>query len=249
MSSTWMLTAPRQKVSKRQVKLLLENFDVKKYIFAKETGKDGYEHWQIRIQISGDDERIFFRLQEHFRDAAHIEKAQDVWEYERKEGRFWTSEDTTSVLKVRYGKLNANQLQILQKLQSQGDREIDVYLDPTGCHGKSWLSVHLWETGQALVVPRASTTAEKLSAFVCSSWKGEPIIIIDIPRATKCSTSLLETMEELKDGLVFDHRYSGHTRNVRGVKLLVFTNTKLPLDKLSKDRWRLNGIKEDGTLS
>lgn len=249
MSSTWMLTAPRQKVSKRQVKLLLENFDVKKYIFAKETGKDGYEHWQIRIQISGNDDQNFFRLQEHFRDAAHIEKAQDVWDYERKEGRFWTSEDTASILAVRFGKLRPEQEKMLQILKSQGDREIDVWLDPSGNHGKSWLTVHLWETGRALVVPRSSTTAEKLSAFICSSWKGEPIVIIDIPRSTKVSESLLETMEELKDGLVFDHRYSGTTRNVRGVKIMVFTNSQLPLKKLSKDRWRLHGIKEDGTLS
>ncbi|AIY31248.1 putative replicase protein [Camel associated porprismacovirus 3] len=244
-----MVTVPTKHACKRQVKMILEIFDTKRYIFAQEKGKNGLDHWQLRIQISGDKEENFERLQKLFCNKAHIEVANDSWEYERKEGKFWSSEDTKEILKIRFGKLRSEQKKILQILSSQGDREIDVWLDPTGCHGKSWLTIHLWETGRALVVPRSSTTAEKLSAFVCSSWRGEDIIVIDVPRATKPTTSLLETMEELKDGLVFDHRYTGKTRNVRGTKLMVFTNSPLPLNKLSTDRWRLHGISADGSLS
>lgn len=113
---------------------------------------------------------------------------------------------------------------------------------PRGNHGKTWMTIHLWERGQALVVPRYATTAEKLSAFVCSAYKGEPYIIIDIPRATVPTTALYEAIEELKDGLVFDTRYSGRTRNVRGAKIIIFTNSALDPEKLSADRWRLHGI-------
>ncbi|AIY31259.1 putative replicase protein [Camel associated porprismacovirus 4] len=235
---------------------LFEVWNVKKHVVGLEEGKNGYKHWQARIQLSGEGKQIiggseisFFQYMKIYYPKAHIEEASNTWEYERKEGKFWTSEDTASILAVRFGSLRPEQKKILQILESQGDREIDVWLDPSGNHGKSWLTVHLWETGRALVVPRSSTTAEKLSAFICSSWKGEPIVIIDIPRSTKVSGSLLETMEELKDGLVFDHRYTGRTRNVRGVKVMVFTNSELPLKKLSKDRWRLHGIACDGSLT
>lgn len=173
----------------------------------------------------------------------HIEKAQtDDFTYERKEGKFWTSNDTKEILQCRFGKLRKNQRQVLERIKRQSVREIDVYLDTHGNRGKTFLTIHLWETGQALVVPRASTTAEKLSAFICSAYAGEPIIIIDIPRARKPTPELYECMEEVKDGLVFDHRYSGRARNIRGVKMLVFTNHKLDLKQLSDDRWVLHGM-------
>lgn len=121
-------------------------------------------------------------------------------------------------------------------------REIDVYLDKTGNKGKSWLAVALWERREALVVPRYSCTPERLSAFICSAWRGEKIIIIDIPRASKPTQALYETMEEIKDGLVFDPRYHGQCKDIRGVKLIVFTNHPLDLKQLSRDRWRLHGF-------
>lgn len=247
MVQTWMITAPRSGTSKREIREILEQTDAKRWIIAKETGKNGYEHWQIRVTASRPD---FFDYVGDRCPRWHIEKAQtEEFTYERKEGRYWTSDDTTEIRKCRFGRLREDQQRIIQDLLVQGDRCIDVFYDPVGNRGKSWLSVHLFETGQGLIVPRYSCTPEKLSAFICSAYKGEPFIIIDIPRASKPSTALYETMEEIKDGLVFDPRYSGHTRDIRGVKLAVFTNHKLKLDSLSDDRWRLHGWTKDGTLS
>lgn len=235
-----MMTIPRT-VHKRILKIMIEVNDVKKWIIAKETGKGGYEHYQVRIQTSN--ENFFTWCKENI-PQAHIEKASDTWEYERKEGVYWTSEDTNEIRQCRFGELTPQQKKIMKTIKNQDVRTVDVWLDPKGNHGKSWLTIHLWETEQALVVPRASATAEKLSAFVCSAWKGEPIVIIDLPRASKPTTSLYEAIEEMKDGLVFDHRYQGKTRNIRGTKMIVFTNTPLDLKKLSADRWRLHGIED-----
>lgn len=168
-----------------------------------------------------------------------IYKAQDEWNYERKEHRFTSSEDTTDILKIRYGVLRENQKKILKKIEKQGDRNVTVIYDETGNHGKSWLSIYLYEHGRSLVVPRASTTAEKLSAYVCSTYDGQEIISVDIPRSRPITPELYEAIEELKDGLVFDHRYSGKCRNIRGVKVAVFTNNRLDTTKLSKDRWNI----------
>lgn len=218
---------------------MIAHNDVKRWVIAKETGHGGYKHWQIRLETSNPD---FFAYVKKNVPCAHVEEANDAWTYERKEGRFWTSEDTTDILKVRFGEPNDRQRAIIRTARGQGDRQIDVWYDPAGNHGKTWLSIHLWERGMALVVPRASCTAHDLSAYVCSSYRGEEFIIIDIPRAGKVGTSLYEAMEEIKDGLVFDHRYQGRCRNIRGAKLIVFTNTKLDTEKLSKDRWRLHGF-------
>lgn len=240
MTEIFMLTCPRS-VNKKALQIMLEKNDCKKWIIAKETGKGGYEHWQIRVETSND--HFFDWVKIHIPEA-HVEKASDTWEYERKEGVYWTSEDTNEIRQCRFGELTPQQKKIMKTIKNQDVRTVDVWLDPKGNHGKSWLTVHLWETGQALVVPRASATAEKLSAFVCSAWKGEPIVIIDLPRASKPTASLYEAIEEMKDGLVFDHRYQGKTRNIRGTKMIVFTNTPLDLKKLSADRWRLHGIED-----
>lgn len=181
---------------------------------------------------------------------AFCEEAEDVWNYERKESNFICSEDTTEILKIRFGKLRENQKKIIEEIKKQGDRNVTVIYDPNGNNGKSWLSIHLYERGRALVVPRASTTAEKLSAFVCSAYNGEEFVLIDIPRSRPITPELYEVIEELKDGLVYDHRYSGRCRNIRGVKVGIFTNTKLDIDKLSIDRWNpINNMGEPIDLS
>lgn len=227
-----------------KVRAILKNWDIKDWIVALETGKNGYRHYQLRFDLSGDYNQFFEWCKLHMADI-HIEKAsvgtyQTV--YERKDGFFVCSRDNPDILQCRFARLTSIQRDILATVDNQSDRQVDVWLDRVGNHGKSFLSVHLWERGRALVVPRTACTPEKLSAFICSAYNGEPYIIIDIPRATKIPPSIYECIEEIKDGLVFDHRYSGRTRNVRGVKVIVFTNTPLDTKKLSADRWRLHGV-------
>lgn len=175
--------------------------------------------------------------------AAHVEEAtEERGNYERKSGNFICNDDTPEIRQVRFGVPTEAQKQILKIVSDQNDRQIDVFYDSVGNKGKTWLSIHLYERGRALVVPRASTTAEKLSAYVCSAYNGEEYIIIDIPRSRKITPDLYESLEELKDGLVYDHRYAGHCRDIRGAKVLVFTNSKLDTKCLSHDRWRIHGI-------
>lgn len=244
MSKWWMITAPRKHekypFSWKHIHEILNFNDCKKWIVAEETGKNGYQHYQIRLETSN---KEFFEYMQLYFPFCHVEEAAvQNFDYERKEGRYWTSEDTYEIRQCRFGHPNERQIRILRNLDSQSVRQVDVWYDPDGSKGKSWLAVHLWEVGKAMVVPRAQCTPERLSAFICSAYKGEPYIIIDLPRASKPKETLYEAMEEIKDGLVFDHRYEGKTRNIRGVKLVVFTNHKLELKKLSYDRWRLHGI-------
>lgn len=89
------------------------------------------------------------------------------------------------------------------------------------------------------MVPRSDATAGKLSAFICSSFRQERYIIIDVPRASTIDRGMYEVLEDTKDGLVFDHRWQGRTRNIRGAKLIVYTNSPINPDYLSWDRWIL----------
>lgn len=231
-----------------KIRSILNNWDIKDWIVGLETGKKGYKHYQIRFDLSGDYDR-FFEWCKFYAPDLHLEKASaSTYEtdYERKGGFYACSRDTPEIRSVRFGRANHLQRDMLGIVDSQNDRQVDVWLDPKGCHGKSWLTIHLWERGEALVVPRSAASPDKLSAFICSAYKEQPYIIIDLPRAAKIPPAIYETIEEVKDGLVFDHRYSGKTRNIRGAKVIVFTNKALDIKKLSKDRWRLHGVEWAG---
>lgn len=233
------MTIPRT-VPKKALKVMLDVNDCKKWTIGFEVGKNGFRHYQVRLVTSNDN---FFEWTKTHIPTAHVEKASKGWtDYERKSGCFITSDDTTEIRQVRFGTLRPLQKKILKIVRSQNDREIDVFLDSRGNHGKSWLTVHLWERGRALVVPRSESSAAKISAYICSAYNGEEYIIIDIPRSAKPRPEWYETMEEIKDGLVFDPRYHGQCRNIRGVKLIVFTNLELDKKRLSHDRWRLHGV-------
>lgn len=55
MTQTWMMTAPKTRLSKREIRMLMDWSDVKDYTLALEVGKGGYEHWQCRFTASDTD--------------------------------------------------------------------------------------------------------------------------------------------------------------------------------------------------
>lgn len=170
-----------------------------------------------------------------------MEESETWVDYERKEHNFVSWEDTTEVLKCRYGKLNALQHCILKLVSDQNDREVDVFLDKKGNSGKTWLAKHMWEKGDVYYVPRSASGSGKISADCCLNCGQSKYIIIDVQRDKKFDTSFYSDIEELKDGLVSDVRWYGKQRNISGRKLIIFTNQPLDTKKLSADRWRLHG--------
>ncbi len=239
---TYMMTIPRT-VSKRALRIMIEANDCKKWIIGKETGKNGYKHWQIRLETSNDD---FFEWMQEYIPTAHVEKTEngvDACRYETKEGQFITYSDRPENLIQRYGEFRPNQKRALKALQATNDRQIVVWYDETGNVGKSWFTGALWERGQAYVTPPTIDTVKGLiqwvaSCYIDSGWR--PYVIIDIPRSWKWSEQLYSAIESIKDGLIYDTRYHSRMINIRGVKVLVMTNTMPKLDKLSKDRWVIN---------
>lgn len=232
---TYMLTIPAN-VHKRALMCMIEHNDCKKWIIAREQGSTGYEHWQIRLQTSN--KAFFAWVKEHIPNA-HVEEANDKWEYEKKEGNYWTSDDTTEIRKMRFGKPTEAQRGVLKALRRQNDRQVTVWYDPKGYSGKSWLTGHLWEKGQACYVPPTMSSPKELIQWVHSAYKNEGLIIIDIPRSWKWSEQLYTVIEAIKDGLVYDPRYSANMRNIRGVKVLIMCNTMPRVSALSADRWEI----------
>lgn len=237
---TYMMTIPRT-VHKRVLKIMIAENDVKRWAIGFEEGKNGYKHYQVRLETGND--RFFSWCKEHI-PTAHVEESKTWCDYERKSGCFIMWNDTDDIRAVRFGKPTPLQLQILRTVKSQNVRQVDVWYDHDGNHGKTWLSIHLWEKGNALLVPRGAINSSRVEGFIVDAYSKRwyDIIVIDIPRSGKIPSDIYECIEEIKDGIVSDWRYASRQINIRGVKVIVFTNQKLDTKKLSYDRWRLHGI-------
>ena len=140
----------------------------------------------------------------------------------------------------RFGKPRGWQETALKRLRTQNDRQVDVWYDPIGNRGKSWLAGHLYEKGKACVVPRDWTQASEITNYLIHNYNDEGIIVIDIPRESPIPKGFYACVEMIKDGLIASTKWEGKMRNIRGVKILILTNKKLDADGLSKDRWRFN---------
>lgn len=238
-----MMTMPWNGAYKKILKKFIEDNDIHDWTIGYEVGRGGYRHLQVRIRCNKD----FGELQRYFRDA-HIEEGSDDWEYEKKTGYFVSSDDHVDVRKCRFGKLRSYQQRMLDILRSQSDRGITVWWDPIGSIGKSYLSRNLIERRIAYYVPPTAKDVKSIIQYVCSGYQGQPIIIIDIPRSAKWDESLYCGIETIKDGIVYDTRYSAKLRDIWGCKVLVLTNTLPKLDALSMDRWDIWCKNTDDTL-
>ena len=175
----------------------------------------------------------------------HTEECSDNWEYEAKEGAYLASWDTMEARSTRFGRPTWQQEVALQALRDTNDRQVVVWYDPKGNIGKSWLTNHLYEQGLAYVIPATMSNVEGIIKTTASlavkdrdaGYPPRPYVIIDIPRSWKWSDQLYTAIESIKDGLIMDPRYAAQPINIRGVKVLVMTNTMPVINKLSRDRW------------
>lgn len=207
-------------------------------------GDDGYRHFQIRLATSN---RNFFEWCKAHIPTAHIEEANPKWNmYEGKSGYFASSDDSSEIRQVRFGVLRQTQEKMIKLVRYQNVRQIDVFYDERGYHGKSWLVNNLWERRLCHYIPPYLGSGKAIIQDVASKMAKErrPYLCIDLVRQQKWTDDLYLAMEVIKDGLVDDPRYEGETLNIRGTKLIVTTNVKLDTKKLTYDRWRLHGVTE-----
>lgn len=263
MTKWYMMTLPRSDKEAREIGQLWDlmhfmiKYDVHKWIIAKETGNNGYKHWQVRLYTSipgfpprkGESVQLNANgvrersLKEHW-PMAHIEESSGETMYERKEGEFYTSEDTLEILKTRFGELREWQKEAVEIIMGQNDREVDIFYDPDGKSGKSFLVNHLYETGKALYINPFNCNITKVQQDICSAFEKRryDIICIDIPRTQKWTADHYIVLEALKDGLVADPRYNYTNMNIRGAKIAVFCNTKPNQKNLTDDRMRVHEL-------
>lgn len=235
------------------VKRVLRGLDVHEYVIGREVGRNGYEHYQVAIDCAGD--------LLHYNDGNHcgwhLEVCKD-WRkscnYCRKEGNFHEFSDRfefREYTRIRKRKATEFQCYIDKSLQNNDDRAIIFWIDHRGSRGKStWLYLNE-RRGQVFSIPRDGQTSKGVIDFIAQQYDDEPVICLDLPRKAVVSESLCNTLEQVKDGQISSAKYQGAKKFIRGVKVLVFTNHRIPaavFKSLTRDRWDTWEVWDDGRL-
>lgn len=241
-----------------------------RWVFQLEKGEEtGYMHWQARAVM-----RKRARINVHKRelipegfnyvgptctDQAESLRMRGEALYQMKvqtrvEGPWTDKDEQREFVPYQFrGEAKQWQQMILDSADVRDSRHINVVIDPVGNKGKSWL------TGRAIcmgfpMIPSCGD-AKELIATVCdilmSTNNREPkLIILDLPRSLnkKRLHSMFHAVEVIKNGIVYDMRYSYKQWRYHSPQIWVMTNEKIDTSYMSHDRWNIWNFDENENL-
>lgn len=119
-------------------------------------------------------------------------------------------------------------------------RVINVVFDPKGCTGKSTLVAYLCckHPNVVRVLPALPAFKDLMGAVMCMPTAS--LYLVDMPRGLDKSRQgeFYAALESIKDGHVFDTRYSYKEKWFDCPNIWVFTNVLPERELLSMDRWK-----------
>lgn len=131
-------------------------------------------------------------------------------------------------------------------VENQGLRKVTLVYDPVGNTGKT-AYVKVAVQNQAVVIPATMDTVDKMMGCAYAQLSNgiyheqRAFVIFDLKRSTKKTmafwTNLCQMIECVKDGHVYDWRYTYRQAWINPPEVLVFTNHLPPPGALSADRW------------
>lgn len=147
---------------------------------------------------------------------------------------------------------------IIDSIEAPMDtRTVNCVIDPEGNNGKSTLLGFLDHQRLACKIPFCNEFRDimrlvmnKQTAFYEIKRCYYKCFFIDIPRAMKQDKlqGMYSAIESLKDGYVYDDRYSFKDMHFESPVVWVFMNTKPNVNYLSKDRWKFWSINDQHEL-
>lgn len=246
---------------------LKEYFDenCQKWVFQKERGESGYEHYQCRFTLR---KKIrFVNLREKILEELGtkefnisvtskncIRKNDDYYltkEETRIEGP-WKNDPATNIDEwYKNVELRPWQKEIVEEMENYKPegRRINLIINPKGNEGKSWLSTYLRAWDKIYKIPPMKDEKDMMQ-FMMSVYTDHKPVFIDIPRglSDKASWDFYAAVETIKGGYLYDTRYHGRDRCITPPCIYIFGNKYPDRNYLSWDRWHVRELK-DGVLS
>lgn len=243
----WDFTIPEEKVlSNEGLQMMLDEL-CERWVYGHEVGESGYKHIQGRVVFKVGKELATVRNQtEVVLPGAHWSKTHvRDFNYCEKEGNFVRSWEKV-LHKYASITLNSWQSQCIEFWNNQNDRQVYVVVDERGNHGKTWFAKYMEATHRADVCPVTDGDPSNYIEY-CLNHPSKGYIF-DVPRADtiKEKKAMWRAIEQIKNGLLYDRRYTSRKTWIDPPKILVFTNEAPNEDMLSSDRWVIHQITDWG---
>lgn len=220
----------------------------KKWGFQLEQGEGGYRHYQLRVSLKKRtrlNQFIKF-IQEEYFPTAHISitstKCKNDYKYVTKEeGRLegpWCWDDKPIPRQIRGISLWPWQQKVVDSAENWDPRTINIIIDKEGCKGKSICKTYITCHNYGSVIPPLTEYKDIVAATM--GMKNKKMFIVDMPRAMKKEKlkGFYSAIESIKDGHVFDTRYTYREEIFDSPVIWVFTNMIPNRALLSSDRWK-----------
>ena len=130
---------------------------------------------------------------------------------------------------------------IEQQKRDRDDRHIILVVDPVGHSGKSYFMRYMTTFKGAIRLPSTLASATAAMQFLCSSAKLKEdythTIMMDVPRAIskKHWWAMAQGLDAIKQGFLYDTRYSGKEKVIEPPIVIAFSNYEPPEGILSED--------------
>lgn len=147
------------------------------------------------------------------------------------------------------------QEKIIEITKKFDDRSINVIINFGGNVGKSTLTGHLMTSRDDCIFLPPLNDFKDISQFICAIVKTQGRkrvgnIFIDFPRSIRQDKvySFFAGIESLKNGIVFDTRYTASIVTFDSPNIFIFMNTIPELSYVSMDRWKFFAISKELAL-
>lgn len=231
------VTIKRSEITQDALIGAFKKYKADQFVIGKETGAEGYEHWQCRVKFKKPTswDRLMKFNMEYFLTGHWTKTHVKDFEYCEKEGEFYRSWEGP-LAKYREMQYNVWELGAIDVLKNQDDRQVCCIIDEKGSQGKTTFGKMLVVKEHYAKCPIMRDAKDYLRfAYAHSEAKG---FIFDIPRAGGDNADMWSAIETIKDGYAYDDRYQWKEVYFDPPKIIVFTNDAPSEDMLSKDRWR-----------
>lgn len=217
------------------IRWVADKFDEKcdRYCIGYEIGSEtGYEHLQCRIVLKSEWNIKYVIAWFPYGNWSPTSQLGRNFAYCEKEGKFFRSwekglRDYQTLEPVLW------QEWFLEYWKKQNDRQILICLDKVGGHGKSTLRKMMVAQHMATYIPPMDKPKDIMRMAMAKPSKG---YVIDLPRAEgKVNDAVWSAVEQLKDGYLYDDRYSFRDMWIEPPKVAVFCND-YEEGRISEDR-------------
>jgi hypothetical protein len=252
----WDFTLPAENIAYTQVLEVCKEI-AKKFAFQKEKGESGYIHYQGRLSLKMKKRMAELKgcfpveMQGVHLSPTTTENRDNLFYVTKLDSRVegpWTDETIIVPARLKRALLPWQQA-VMDSVDTDSDRTINILVDKVGGTGKSYLKMYVGAHKLGVALSPMESHKDLMRQAFC---KGESrLYLVDLPRAwdkNKLST-LFSAVEELKNGYCCEDRYRFQELFMEQCPAVwVFTNVDPSLSMLSKDRWKFWCIGADKEL-